>query len=136
MSAKARTEPEQGESRGAVAKRLVAMLATWSMAAAATIGRGLAWGATATWRRREGVVAILGRVAWWGALVAWWSAAVSLLGGDLLDVDRARLLFVAGAVACAMVVVSCRAGRLRWLGGALGSLHGVSAVVLWFVVHA
>lgn len=118
------------------AARIAARVAAVAVGVARWIGRGLAWGAAATWRRREAVVAILGRAAWWGALVAWWSAAVSVLGGGVLDLDRARLLFVAGALACALVVASSRAGRLRWLGGALGSLHGASAVVLWFVGQA
>lgn len=127
-----------GETLGAkghaarIAARVVA-IAGWS---AQWIGRGLAWTGRATWRRREAVVAVVARAAWWGALVAWWSAAVSVLGGGLLDLDRARLLCVGGAIACAVVVASSRAARLRWLGGALGSLHGASAVVLWFVGNA
>lgn len=127
-----------GETLGAKvhAARIAARVAAVAVWSAQRLGRGLAWIGAGTWRRRGAVVAVLARAAWWGALVAWWSAAVSVLGGGLLDLDRALLSCIAGAIACAVVVASSRASRLRWLGGALGSLHGASAVVLWFVANA
>jgi hypothetical protein len=130
-------EQVEAKARAAtIATRMGAMAFAGAGALARAMGRGASAAARGSWRRREALVEVLTRIGWWGALLAWWSAAVALLGGGPLDLPRARLLFVAGAVACAVVVAASRARRLRWLGGALGSLHGGCAVVLWFVIHA
>lgn len=86
-------------------------------------------------RHREVSIALLVRALWWGALVAWWSVAVQLVGGGEIDVQRALVVFAAGAAVCAMVVALGRASRLRWWGGALGSVHGMCAVVVWLVAN-
>jgi len=102
---------------------------------ASVIGRGArAFGAW-LWRHREVSIALLVRAAWWGALVAWWSVAVQLVGGGEIDVQRALVVFAAGAAVCAVVVALGRASRLRWWGGALGSVHGMCAVVVWLVAN-
>lgn len=88
------------------------------------------------WRRRVVLGASLTRGAWWAALAAWWTAAVGLLGGGVLDVEHSLVVFAVGTGVCAAVVAFGGVPRVRWLGGALGSLHGASAVVLWFVVSA
>lgn len=103
--------------------------------AARVTGRATAAAMSALWRHREIVNAILVRALWWGALVAWWSAAVPLVAGGELDVERALVVFAAGAAVCALVVVLGRASRLRWWGGALGSVHGMCAVALWLVAN-
>lgn len=79
---------------------------------------------------------MLTRVAWWAALAAWWTTALALVGGGPLEIRGALVVFAAGALACAAVVSLGGARRLRWWGGALGSVHGTSAVVLWFVANA
>jgi hypothetical protein len=99
------------------------------------VGRGARALGTGLWRHREIVNAILVRALWWGALVAWWSAAVPLVAGGAIDVQRALVVFAAGTAVCAMVVALGRASRLRWWGGALGSVHGMCAVALWLVVN-
>jgi hypothetical protein len=99
-------------------------------------GRALAATGAFVWRHREIVRSFAVRVAWWGALVAWWTVALELLGGGPLDIERALLVFATGAAVCAMVVVLGRASRMRWWGGALGSVHGMCAVIVWLVANA
>ncbi len=113
-------------------------------------------GAAAQWlgrealRRRLALLAVATRVVWWVALFAWVQTAVVLLGPPGTGGDRgsdlaalatahgdafaaARVSFVIGAIACALIVLLASSRRMRWAGGALGSMHGASAVVLWLL---
>lgn len=108
----------------ALAKAVVALRRVVS-----TVGRG-------AWRQRAQIAAVLTRAGWWAALAAWTTTAAGVLGTGVLDLDRAVVVFATGAAVCAAIVALGHARRMRWLGATLGSLHGISAVVLWFVANA
>lgn len=117
-------------ARGAA--RVAVPAAAW---AAQRCARAASVTAAAAWRRRRALQALLTRGVWWAALVGWAATAIALWSIDAIDVQRSLAVFAAGAVACVAVVAFGRAAHLRWLGGVLGSMHGVSAVLLWFVAN-
>jgi hypothetical protein len=94
------------------------------------------WLARGAWRHRSPIVALVVRVAFWGALALWLTTALSVVGATPLPTDEAVLRFAIGAGICAIAVVSAVARHVRWASWALGSLHGASATVLWLLVAA
>lgn len=123
----------KGKSRE-VAAAIASRARTWLGRAATAGGRGLAASGRFAWTQRGPIVAIVVRLAFWGALALWLTTAVEVVGGAPLDVDRALQRFVIGAFVCGVAVVLAVARRVRWASWALGSLHGASATVLWLLV--
>ncbi|HET6584199.1 MAG TPA: hypothetical protein VFG69_12140, partial [Nannocystaceae bacterium] len=121
-------------TRGETARAIARVVGAWLGRAATASGHALAATARLAWRKRGPIVALLVRVAFWGALALWVTTAIDVVGGAPLDVDRALHRFVTGALACAVAVVLAVARPVRWASWALGSLHGASATVLWLLV--
>jgi hypothetical protein len=114
--------------------RLAAALALHGRAWLGRGAVGLAACGRLAGRERGPIIAVVVRLAFWGALALWLTTAIDVVGGAPLEVDRALARFVAGALVCGVAVVLAVASHVRWASWALGSLHGASATVLWLLV--
>lgn len=120
--------------------RLVARAAAWlgpvalraaraSVPATARLGRatlrGLASMRRAAVRRRDLLVALACRAAWWGSLAIFAAAGATLLAFTVETVDGLWHPFAIGLCMCTLVVLVARERHLRWLATVLGTSHAV-----------
>lgn len=106
------------------------------------IAKGLWWAASGSaswlWTQRGGVVRLMHRGLWWGAL-----AILLLVGRALLSTDgnpelveAALLWFCAGLSMSVLVLVGAPETRMRVAAFALAGGHGSLAALAWLVAGA